>query len=111
MNIFKKMSIGEKIHIPMILVLLTGLTALIINSLISIGEIEENIYQAEEEKLHSYFEDKYQAKIDIAKLNVIGLSHNRSIMTALINNDRGPAIEQLQAIIKDYKANTTFTKY
>jgi len=108
MNIFNKMSIGKKIHIPMIMVLLTGLTALIINSFISIGEIESDIFQAEEEKLRSYFDDKYQAKVDIAKLNVIGLSHNQSIKTALVENNRGPAIDQLQAIAKDYKANTTF---
>ncbi|MEO1889120.1 MAG: methyl-accepting chemotaxis protein [Cycloclasticus sp.] len=108
MNIFNKLSIGKKIHIPMILVLLMGLSMLIVNSLISISEIEENIYLAEKDKLAAYFEDKYQAKIDIAKLNVIGLSHNRSIVIALKENDRGPAIEQLQAIIKDYKDNTTF---
>lgn len=89
--------------------MLSGLGILITTSLISIAEIEDNVFKAEEEKLITYFDEKYQAKLDIAISNAIDLSHNQAVITSLQTNDRTLAINRLLATNKAFIEHTKFS--
>jgi len=103
-----KLSISQKIHLPMICVLVVGLAILVTTSLMSLSDIEEDVYKGEEEKLAHYFTSRYQTKLDVGISNVIDLAQNYSVISSLKENERGGVIKGLNAIVKMYKDNTKF---
>ncbi len=102
------MSISKKIHFPLIISLLLGTGIILFSSWSSLQTIEQEVYTAEEKKLSYFFEQKYQAKLDVAITNAINLAQNHYVILSLKNNDRRIAINGLNTIIKDYKNNTKF---
>ncbi len=102
------MSISKKIHLPLIISLFLGICIVILSSWHSLAEIKEEVYQTEQTKLSNFFEQKYQAKLDVAISNVINLAQNHYVVSSLKENDRNIAINGLKTIIKDYKENTKF---
>ncbi len=102
------MNISQKIHIPLILSLLLGLSILVLTSWSSLKDIENEVYQAEAQKLENFFNQKFEAKSDVAISNVINLAQNPAIITSLKQNDRSIAINGLKSIIQNYKQSTKF---
>ncbi len=102
------MSISKKIHIPLILSLLTGIFVVIVVAFFSINDIRKDIYQKEANALTTYFNQKFQAKKDVAISNVINLSQNYYVINALKENKRDIAIQGLKTVITDFKENTKF---
>lgn len=102
------MSISNKIYIPLILSLVIGVGVFIFSSWSSLSTIEKEVYQSEQKRLSDFFNQKYQAKLDVAMSNVINLANNYSVISSLKNNDRSIAISSLSAIISEYKKNTKF---
>jgi len=102
------MTISKKIHIPMITALVIGLVVIFFVSLQGINKITEDVYEKEKKLLLDYYSQKFQAKSDVAISNVINLSKNVSIVSALQNNDREIALNGLKTVVKDFKENTKF---
>jgi predicted histidine transporter YuiF (NhaC family) len=71
------MKVSTKMHIPLILVLLFGLSVILVTSYRSTQTIRQNAYQEEGIKLEHYFQQKYQAKMDIAISNAINLAQSQ----------------------------------
>jgi methyl-accepting chemotaxis protein len=102
------MSISKKIHIPLISVLLLGLIIIFWVSFNGLQTIEEDVYKKEQTGLIDFFNQKYQAKLDVGISNAINIAQNYSVVSSLSKNDRNIAINGLKTIIDDYKNNTKF---
>lgn len=92
----------------MISALILGLIVIFFVSIRGLNEITEGVYEKEKSQLLDYYEQKFQAKSDVAISNVINLSKNVSIVSALQQNDRKIAQEGLKTVISDFKDNTKF---
>ncbi|MCK5831154.1 MAG: hypothetical protein KAH20_12730 [Methylococcales bacterium] len=103
-----KMKISTKIHIPLIVALLCGMIIIFITSYQSIQEIRLKTYKEETSDLDNYFNQKYQAKMDLAISSAINLAKNYYVITALKENNREIAINGLRSIVTSYNDNTKF---
>lgn len=92
----------------MISALFLGLIIIFVVSIQGINKITEDVYEKEKNALTDYYLQKFQAKSDVAISNVINLSQNVSVVSALQKNDRSIALEGLKTVINDFKANTKF---
>ena len=102
------MKISTKIHIPLILALFFGMSIIIITSYQSIQVIRDNTYEEEAHYLKGYFNQKFQAKMDVSISNAITLAQNYFVMSALKSGQREVALTGLQDITQSYKDNTKF---
>ncbi len=102
------MKISTKIHIPLIVALLCGMIIIFITSYQSIQEIRLKTYKEETSDLDNYFNQKYQAKMDLAISSAINLAKNYYVITALKENNREIAINGLRSIVTSYNDNTKF---
>lgn len=102
------MSISKKIHIPLIAVLLMGLVIIVIVSIKGLNQVENDVFIQYETKLTDFFQQKFQAKKDVAISNAINIAQNLSVITSLKQQDRNIAITGLKTLINDYKVNTKF---
>ena len=102
------MSISQKIHIPLILSLFIGLSILLVTSWINLREIETEVYQTEAQKLTLFFNQKYQAKFDIAITNAIDLAQNHYVISALQSQNRSIAINGLKQLVDNYRRFTPY---
>ena len=104
----KKLSISQKIHIPLIVSVLLGFTIILINYHLSTEKMETETYKKEENNLRSFFKSALEAKKDIGLTNAIDISKNHYVIEALKNNDRNIAIDGLQSISDEFKAYTNY---
>jgi methyl-accepting chemotaxis protein len=102
------MKISTKVHVPLVLALLFGLSVIFITSYQSIQTIRHEAYQKESHNLVDFFNQKYQAKMDIAISNVISLAQNYFVISALKENNRETAINGLQTVIHEFEKHTKF---
>jgi methyl-accepting chemotaxis protein len=104
----KKLSISQKIHIPLIISVLLGFAIILINYHLSTSKMEIQTYEKEQNNLRSFFKSALEAKEDIGLTNAIDISKNHYVIEALKNNDRSIAIEGLQSISDEFKAYTNY---
>ncbi len=100
------MSISKKIHIPLITMLVVGLLVIVVVSMNGLDKIEQDVFAQQEAKLLDFFEQKYQAKKDVAISNAINIAQNYSVISALKNKDRQIAITGLNTLINDPEFNS-----
>ncbi|NWF66734.1 MAG: CZB domain-containing protein [Campylobacterales bacterium] len=105
---FKNASIATKIHVPMILSIVIGVTVVIFNTIFSIKEIKENVYQDYKENLSIYFKNELNSKLNVALTNSMMLGENIYVITSLSNNDRESAIRDLSNIGDKYRESTEY---
>lgn len=102
------MNISAKIHLPILGILIIGLTIMLVNTFSGLSDIEHTVMEEEEKNLEKMFNVKQEAKLSLVLTNAINLAHNGNIVSALKNNDRNIAINGLKNIANDYKK---YTKY
>ncbi len=102
------MNISQKVHLPLIISLAIGFCVLFVNAWNSLSEIERDIYAAEQYTMSNIFNQKYQAKLDVAISNVINLTQNSFVIEALLEDDKSIAIQGLNTFMATYKKNTEY---
>ena len=102
------MNISAKIHLPILGILIIGLTIILINTFSALSEVEHKAIMEEEKRLEKLFHSKLKAKLSTTLINAITLGHNGHIISALKNNDRNIAIDGLKNIADDYKQYSKF---
>lgn len=102
------MTISKKIYIPLVSVLVLGLCIVFFVSFNSIHDIEDRVYAKEQTKLKVFFQNKFQAKSDVAISNAINIAQNYYVISALQQNDRQIAINGLKSLVNEFKQNTKF---
>ncbi len=108
MKIMKNLSIGQKVHIPLIAALATGFVAILVSFLVSLQDMEKEVTQKSQAQLKSYMEEQLVAKFDVAVTNAIAMSENHYVMEGLRSGDRQLTVAGLQQLQNMYKAHTQF---
>ncbi len=105
---FSNMTIGKKIHIPLVIAIFVGLTLVLISSSFSLREIEKNTYKEFGENMGIYLENQLESKYSVGLTNVISIAQNSAIIDSLRSGERTVAIEALKNVTQDFKAHTNF---
>jgi methyl-accepting chemotaxis protein len=104
----KNLSIGHKVHIPLIVSILLGFLIIFINYYISVDEIQKNIHQKVKNTMRSYAAEALTAKENIGLTNAINISKSYYVIEALQKQERDIAIKGLQSLSQEFKDNTKF---
>ncbi|MDD5717837.1 MAG: methyl-accepting chemotaxis protein [Sulfuricurvum sp.] len=102
------LTIAQKVHIPLIASIVIGFIVVLINYLISVGEIREDIYATQTKEMTTLFDEAIDAKNSVGITNAIGIAKNSAVVNGLINNDREGTLKSLKELSKEYKENTKF---
>jgi len=102
------LSIGAKIHIPLISSIVIGFIVIIINYIISIDKIKESVYNDQAHSLKNNYIQTITAKESIGLTNAINISKNYSVIVALLSNTREIALKGLSTVFKELKNNTQY---
>jgi len=104
----KNLSIGVKVHIPLVASIILGFIIIIINYIYSIDHMKEGIYSSQDKKLRLVYTQAMKEKEHIGLTNAINIAKNYHVVEALKNNDRAIAIKGLGSISTDFKAYTNY---
>jgi methyl-accepting chemotaxis protein len=102
------MSIGKKVHIPLIVAIVVGLMLVLTTSYFSLKTIERNIYGDVEKNLRVYIDNQLKSKDNIGLTNAINIAGDASIKKALRTGDREVAMQMLDQLTKTLKENTDY---
>jgi len=105
---FSRLSISQKIHIPLISAILIGMILIFISAVKSLNEIESNVYNKETKSLSVYLKNQVEAKYDIGLTNAINIASNYDVIEALRTNNKTLAIKGLNKLAQTYKQNTPY---
>jgi len=106
---YSQLTIGKKIHIPLIISIIIGMILVLTTSYFSLKNIEENIYADVKKNLGVYIDNQLESKFSVGLTNAINIAQNSAIKEALRSGDKSvamKALDDLSAIIKentDYK--------
>ncbi len=104
----KSMSVGNKVHIPLVLSILLGFLIIGINYVYSINQMQEDVYNAENSYLRLTYNDLMSAKESVGLTNAISMADNYYTIKALKEGDRKLAISGLNNLTQTFKENTQF---
>ena len=102
------LSISQKIHIPLIISIMIGFAIIVINYFYSIDEMKNDTYKSEEKSIRTVYKEAISGKYNIGITNAINLSKNYSVVRALKEDNRSFAVDGLNAISSEFKANTNY---
>ena len=104
----KNWSLSKKIHIPLILAIVVGLTIIIINYFLSINEIKKDTYANQNTLLRSTYSVAINAKKSIGITNAINIAKNYNVVKALKAQNRNIAIEGLSTMSQEFREFTNY---
>jgi len=105
---FRNLSIGKKIHLPIIFMMFLGLLVVTINGLSSLQKITKESYVAYAHNMQGYMNQGLREKSQIGLTNVIGIANNNFIIEALTRNNRAIASSSLDKITNSFKKNSDY---
>ncbi len=106
--VFRKLKIGPKIYLPLIIAVLLATIIMGLDAYHSIQEIRDDVYRNEAKTLKTYFDQKYDLKKAVGLTNAINLSNNLYLIEALRENNRTLAMEGLSKIDDQFRKYTRF---
>lgn len=102
------MSIGQKVHIPLIASIAVGFVIVLINYFISVSEIKDNVYQTQAKEMKTVFEEALESKKNVGITNAISIATNAGVINGLSSGDRQQTLGSLKSLSKEFKENTKF---
>jgi methyl-accepting chemotaxis protein len=102
------LSIGRKIHIPLVVSIVLGIVIVMANYFYSISEMRKDVYTTQSKTLRVLFEESLESKKNIGLTNAINISNNYDVIRALKEDDRDMAIKGLSGISREFKQNTDY---
>lgn len=96
-------SIAYKIHLPLVLIIIFGLSIIIFNSYLSLESIEEHAKEEIKQELQSYVKAELSKKYQISLTNAFNISINQKIIDDLKNKDRKSAYKVLTKLTENFK--------
>ncbi|QFR49406.1 HAMP domain-containing protein [Sulfurimonas lithotrophica] len=105
---FSNMSIGKKIHIPLILSIIIGFVIVIGNYFFSIKEMKEDVYSNQSKSLKLVYQKYMDSKRNIGLTNAINISKNYNVIRSLKENNRQIAIDGISSISGEFKEFTNY---
>ena len=105
---FNQLSIGKKVHVPLIVSIIFGFVVILINYVYSIDSMKINMYAQQDKLLRSTYSEAIKSKNNIGLTNAINISKNYDVIHALKENNRDVAIKGLASISQDFKENSEY---
>ncbi len=105
---YKDLSIGKKIHIPLIGSILVGFIIITLNYFSSIYDLKKEVYQKNSIKMALTYKRLINEKRSIGITNAITLAENHSVVEALKQDNREIAIDGLKTISNEFKLYTNY---
>ncbi len=102
------MSIGQKVHIPLIASIGIGFIIVLINYFISVSEIKDNVYETQAKEMKIVFEEALDSKKNVGLTNAISIATNAGVVNGLASGDRQQTLGSLKSLSKEFKENTKF---
>ncbi len=102
------LSIGQKVHIPLIASIGVGFIIVLVNYFISVSEIRDNVYQTQAKEMKTVFEESLEAKKSVGLTNAISIATNAAVVNGLASLDRMQTLNGLKSLSKEFKDNTKF---
>jgi len=104
----KNLSIGYKIHLPIVFTIFVGLAIVIFNAYLELGDIEQKSRQDMIKQMTLYVKQGLEEKKQIGLSNAINLSLNKSVQQALKKNDRQMIFEYLNTLSTQFAQHTNY---
>ena len=105
---YKDLSIGKKIHIPLIGSVLVGFVIVLGSYFSSINELKKEVYQKTSTNMALEYHQLFSAKENIGLTNAINLAKNHSVVESLQENNRVIAINGLKTLSDEFRAYTHY---
>ncbi|RUM65895.1 MAG: chemotaxis protein [Sulfurospirillum sp.] len=105
---FKNMSIGKKVYIPLIVSIVIGIVVVFTNYYYSMGEMREQLLSKQEKIFKSFYNEAIKEKENIGITNAINLAHNYDVISGLKNSDRSLALKGLKNLSNEFKQYTNY---
>lgn len=105
---FYRLSLSYKIHIPIIFFILAGLTFVVLNSMASLQEIEQNIHDEIADSMSLYLDEKMRAKKNVCLTNALNIAQNIHTIQALQQNRRDEVLPAMRSLMETYQQYTEF---
>jgi len=103
-----KLTIAQKMHIPLISSIIIGFVVIMYNYYYSIQDIRENVHNKQTKEMSSYFNEALKNKKDIGLTNAITIATNHYVIESLETGDREKAIYGLGTLSENFKNNTNY---
>ncbi len=105
---YKDLSIGKKIHIPLIGSVLVGFVIILGSYFSSINELKKEVYQKTSTNMATIYHQLFDEKESIGLTNAINLAKNHSVVESLKENNRAIAINGLKTLSDEFRAYTHY---
>lgn len=102
------LTIGQKVHVPLIASIVIGVVVVLINYWLSVDHLQQGVYEAQSKEMKTVFDEAIESKNSVGITNAINLAKNSTVANGLIKNDRESVIRTLQDLSKEYKSSTKF---
>ena len=103
-----KLTIAQKMHIPLISSIIIGFAVIMYNYFYSIQDIRENAHNEQQKEMSSYFDEALKNKKDIGLTNAITIATNHYVIESLKTGDRQKAIYGLTSLSENFKNSTNY---
>lgn len=102
------LTIAQKVHIPLIASIIIGFVIVIINFMISVGQMSDDVYKAQTKEMVSIFNEAIETKKSVGLTNAITISKNEAVVRGLVSENREETLSSLKSLSKEYKENTKY---
>lgn len=102
------LSIGQKVHIPLIASIIIGFIVVLINYWFSVDTIRKESYAAQSKEMTTVFNEALESKNSVGITNAINIAKNSAVINGLANGDRDGTLASLKSLSKEYKEHTKF---
>lgn len=105
---FRNLSIGQKIHIPLILSLAVGFVIILVSFFNSLTEIEQQVFEDTVQAQQHYVEAEMKTLEAVSLTNAITLGQDHYVMQGLLTGNRTYTLKGLQKLQQDFRTFTPF---
>jgi methyl-accepting chemotaxis protein len=102
------LSIGQKIHIPLILSLAVGFGIILVSFFNSLSEIEQQVFEDTVQAQQHYVEAELKMLEAVSLTNAITLGQDHHVVQGLLTGNRTYTLKGLQKLQQDLHTYTPF---
>lgn len=108
MKKLRTLSLAYKIHLPLLFIIIVGLSVIIYNSIIALQGVEERAKNEIKRDLQEYLSNEIAKMETIGLTNAINIALNQTLIESLKQNDRSLALSLLRELSQNYAQYTNF---
>lgn len=106
---FSRLTIGQKVHIPLILSLVISFIIVFIIFMVSLSEVKDAVLKKTQAELSIFIKDQLKKEKSAAEAMVLAMSQNFYVLQGLAQGDRDFALMGLKQLQHAYRTETEFS--